>query len=298
MGSPDFVSRSPGVLLLNVCRVGEREFLAAVRGAASDPARFQPLTSEDREVYGDPAFVLLDPPLTDDPASAEKRRCWLDWRGAPYPAERHSEYVFLPRDLDEPHPRILLSAVLDVGAGLERHLAQFDKKQRYDVTGRKAANAGFFACAIRPADHAAEIWSIIHSTDRRQGRPISESFRTRSQNYTFPEYKVYTDPAYRDICIGAFSPDRRLVAYILGKRVGDHVQYDEIMGHVDFVHMNVMLLAHHAFLKAVTKQETIPRCLNYGPWYSGANAFSSDGGLNFWKRKNRFRPAYLIAACC
>ena len=79
-------------------------------------------------------------------------------------------------------------------------------------------------------------------------------------------------------------------------RVGDHVQYDEIMGHADHLGNDVMYLLHYAFVQLCVENAAPPRCLNYGSWYSGANPFSPQGGLNRWKRKVNFKPAYLILA--
>lgn len=263
----------------------------------ADSRRFQPLTDADRALYGAPDLIPLEPSMTDDPWAAEKRRRWIDWRAAPYPASRHSEYLFREAtDIDAAGPRILVAAVLDISAGLGDYLAQFDKKGRYRVLGRKASNLGYEARHIRPRDHAAGIYAIIHSSAERQGRPISPMFADRPADYTFPDYDDYADPNYRDICCGVFAPDGMLAAYILGKRVGDHVQYDEIMGHTDHLANDVVYLLHGTFLRKCVEQEKIPTCLNYGPWYSGRNPYSPGSGLNFWKRKTRFRPAYLIAA--
>lgn len=274
------------------------QFINFIKRNWHNPERFQQLTVEDRNQFGEPELVFLDPPASEDLASERKRRNWLDWRAAPYPADRHSEYLFRPDDLTGDHPRFLLSAVLDVSNGLDSYLGQFNKKQRYQITGRKAANTGFSTQTISPAEHTGEIWDIIHSSEERQGRTIAASYDNRPRNFHFPDYSGFVDPNYQDVCVGGFSPDGKMVAYILGKRVGDHVQYDEIMGHDDYVATHVMFLVHNAFLKEVVESEKVPKCLNYGPWYSGLNAFSAQGGLNFWKRKTRFRPAYLITASC
>jgi len=260
--------------------------------------RFQQLTEEDRAEFGVPELCRLDPPGTSDPAAQKKRRCWLEWRGAPYRASRHSEYLFrIPGDLEKPAPRILISAVLDPGVDINAYLEGLDKKRRYQLQGRKPRNMGYTTAPIfHPRDHAAAIHAIIHSSRERQGRVIAPMFDKRPADYDFPEYDTCADPSYRDICTGVFAPDGTLAAYILGKRVGDHVQYDEIMGHVEHLANDVMYLLHFAFLQQCLEQECIPRCLNYGPWYSGRNPYSAGSGLNFWKRKTRFRPAYLITA--
>src|SRR5262245_36364629 len=121
-------------------------------------------------------------------------------------------------------------------------------------------------------------------------------FLDRARNHDFPDYIEYGDPNYNDICCGAFAPDGTLAAYLLGKRVGEHVQYDEIMGHAAHIANDVMYLLHFEFLRLCMQSPAPPQCLNYGSWYSGANPFSAEGGLNRWKRKVNFKPAYLILA--
>jgi hypothetical protein len=261
-----------------------------------DAKRFQQLTEEDRAIFRAPELISLDPPETNDPLAQEKRRKWLEWRAAPYPASRHSEYLLrLPGDLDGPAPRILISAVLDPAAGIDAYMDGLDKKRRYQVEGRKARNMGYTTTPIaHPRDQAEAIHAIIHSSTERQGRAIAPMFDQRPADHAFPDYDLCDDPNYRDICTGVFAPNGSLAAYLLGKRVGDHVQYDEIMGHADHLAHDVMYLLHFAFLRQCLEQEIVPRCLNYGPWYSGQDPYSASSGLNFWKRKTRFRPAYLI----
>ena len=263
-----------------------------------DSSHFQPLTDTDRALYGAPDLILLEPSVTDDPRAVEKRRRWIELRAAPYPAKRLSEYLFRPAtDFDASSPRILVAAVLDLSAGLDAYLAQFDKRGRYRVMGKKASNLGYEARHIRPRNYAAGIHAVINSSAERQGRPVSSEIADRPTDYAFSDYDDYADPDYRDICCGVFSPQGILAAYMLGKRVGDHVQYDEIMGHADHLANDVMYLLHATFLLKCVEQKKVPTCLNYGPWYSGRDPYSPATGLNFWKRKTRFWPAYLIAAC-
>jgi len=260
----------------------------------ADAKRAQQLTTADSATYSADRIFLNHPP-TIDPASKVKADNWISWRAASYPAKRHSEYLcIMPGDLKK-SPKILLSAVLDISNGLDDYLSRFDSKQRYDIMGKKAKARGYTARSIVPREHSAEIHAIIHSSDSRQGRDIAPLFNERPADYPFTEYEGYTDANYQDICVGVFSASGDMVAYLLGKRVGHHVQYDEIMGHAEHLDNRIMFLLHYAFLESCVSQDTIPNCLNYGAWYSGANPFDPNGGLNFWKRKTRFTPAYLIA---
>ncbi len=272
----------------------EPSILKEICDLAKDPEKFQQLTDEDRAEYQQPLVITLRAPSTPDINCQEKRQSWINWRGAPYPADRHSEYMFKPSDINQPHPKILLSAVLNISGGIDEYMSHFNKKQRYAITGKKAVNDGYTAKAITPQTHAKEIFNIIHSNQSRQGRALAKLYANRPESYDFPAYVQYSDIHYRDVCVGVFNQDNILVAYLLGKRVGDHIQYDEIMGHDEHLNNQVMYLLHYYFLTQISLLKPVPTCLNYGPWYSGINPFSKNGGLNFWKRKYRFQPAYLI----
>jgi hypothetical protein len=260
------------------------------------PKNFQKLTKEDESTYGHPEFIYLEPTIVNDPNCMDKRTRWIKWRAAPYEAKRHSEYLYIP-DIDEAkEPRILVSAVMQTPNTIEEYLASISRKRRYDISGKKALNLGYTSREIDPKNEALGIWEIIHSSDSRQGRKIAADFFDRPPNFDFPAYKTFHDPNYEDICCGVFSKTGDLSAYLLGKRVGHHVQYDEIMGHAEHLKNDVMYLLHFSFLKICTKLQIPPACLNYGPWYSGVAPYSSTGGLNRWKRKVKFKPAYLILA--
>lgn len=260
------------------------------------PDSFQRLTTEDYEEYGQPQMIYLNPPKGKDPEAEKKRTNWIRLRAAPTPAKRHSEYLHIPELDGSGGPKILISAVMATPSSTEVYLEKFKAKRRYKIAGRKASKEGYSARPIKPAEHNHEIYEIIHSSTERQGRAIADAYDQRPSNYKFPDYLDFDDPDYQDICSGVFSPEGELVAYLLGKRVGHHVQYDEIMGHMDHVKNDVMYLLHYQFLLQCMETSTPPQCLNYGPWYSGKNPFSSKGGLNRWKRKVRFQPAYLILA--
>jgi hypothetical protein len=263
----------------------------------TDKKRFQQLTSDDFDVYGTPEIIELTPPKSNDPKCSKRIEKWIDWRAAPYPAKRHSEYLFLPdKDLTGDAPRILISAVLRPPQSIDDYLAQYSKKRRLTVSGRRAQNNGYYARSIKPNKEAKGIWDIIHSSDSRQGRGIAPMFADRSPDYEFSNYEQSNDANYQSICTGVFSDKDQLVAYLLGYRIGDHVQYDEIMGHHDHFQFGIMYFLHLNFLKQCLEQEIVPQCLNYGPWYSGADPYSPTKGLNYWKRRTGFKPAYLIAA--
>lgn len=244
-------------------------------------------------------MIYLRPPQPLNDACRRKLEDWLSWRGASHAAQRHSEYLHRSDVDGDGGPKILVSAVIQRPASIETYLGGLDSERRRQVRAAKPLKLGYAACPIRPREHSRAIWQIIHSSETRQGRPIAPIFLQRPPDYDFPAYREYGDPQFEDICCGVFAPpNQQLVAYLLGKRVGDHVQYDEIMGHADHIGADVMYLLHLSFLELCAKQPPPhrPLWLNYGGWYSGADAFSAQGGLNRWKRRVNFKPAYLILA--
>lgn len=266
----------------------------------TDDKRFQQLTEEDKAEYGEVPLWELSAPHTEDARAEQKRANWIKWRAAPYPADRHAEYLFRPavdgetRPDSEPlPPRILISAVLELPESIDAYVSSVSPNHRYDIRGRKATNKGYTTQVISPAALSDQIWNIVHSCDERQGRAIAPGYLQRDRDSEFPEYAALSDPHYRDICLGVFDSREMLCAYLLGKRVGDHVQYDEIMGHAAHLKQGVMYLLHYDFVALCLRQDVPPRCLNYGPWYSGSDPFDATGGLNRWKRKARFKPCYL-----
>ena len=257
---------------------------------------FQRLIEDDERKYGSPEPLIVRPPEPRNEACRRKLDNWLAWRGASYPAQRHSEYLHFESDDPDDGPKILISAVMKTPADMEEYLGSIAQNRRYDVRGSKALKHGYTARPINPAEEAENIWRVIHSSDQRQGRAISPMFGDRAPDHDFPGYAPAGDPWFEDICCGVFAPDGALAAYLLGKRVGEHVQYDEFMGHADHLQYHVMYHLHFAFLKMCALCEHPPQCLNYGSWYSGANPFALQGGLNRWKRKVKYKPAYLTLA--
>ncbi len=260
----------------------------------------QRLTSEDTLNYGSPNVMFLKPSHTLCDVAATKRQEWFEWRGASYPANRSAEYLHIYSDTDhhETETKVLLSAVLSPAVALEYINNCAPSKTRYQLKGSKALNLGYFTRRLKhPSLFSKEIFAIVHSSKTRQGRSIAPMFDSRQASDVFARCGYSVDPNYNDIYMGVFTPSNELVGYIIGRRVGEHIQYDEIMGHNDYLNNRIMYLLHYDFLCECLKQEKVPTCLNYGPWYSGTNPFSHEGGLNRWKRRYGFQPAYLVGLC-
>lgn len=257
----------------------------------------QQLTDADTLLYEAAKPLFLMPPPTSCRAAIKKQQNWFKWRGASYAADRRAHYLHIHNSSEavmENH-KVLISAVLEPSSAFEYISKYASKKLRYQLKGAKATNLGYYTKSLsHPKHYSQEIYNVIHSSDKRQGRSIAPMFALRESSCNFENCLEVSDHNYQDINLGVFSKNDELVGYILGRRVGDHIQYDEIMGHDDHLGNHIMYLLHFEFLRECLKQKKAPTCLNYGPWYSGINPFSPDGGLNRWKRRYGFRPAYLV----
>lgn len=255
--------------------------------------QFQKLIEEDKNIYNQPADLYINPQVSNDPLSENKRQKWIELMGAPYKDTRHSEYIcFKNRNIKK---NILISAVLILPFDLDQFFKKMRSDTRINLKGNSAKNKGYYVKDILPDNFSENIFEIIHSTNERQNRKISKHILDRPLNYKFERYKDFQDKNYQDICLGVFDNLNILRGYLLGFRVGDHVFYDEIMGHSLYLKDNIMHLLHYFFVKRCLELEIIPKYLNYGPWYSGNNPFDINSGLNLWKRKLGFQPAYLFS---
>ncbi len=258
--------------------------------------RFQSLVEEDRQSYGEPGVILVRSRLEEGrclDACRKKVEDWIAWHGAPYPADRHAEYMYVPSRSDR---KVLLSAVLVLPGTFEDYRSWFSRKRRSNAMGRKAANLGYKTSPFRPRDYAEQIYRIIHSRPERQGREVEAAFWDRPPDEPFDRYEPIGCPRHENLAWGVFTPEGGLAAYLLGMRVGDVLFYEEIMGHADHLDNDVMYLLHAELVGHCIGLREPPEFLHYGPWYSGRDPFNPRGGLNRWKRKVRMRPAYLVLA--
>lgn len=254
---------------------------------------FQSVLESDESRFGAPTIRKLTIPSATNAADRRKISNWISWKGAPYAAKRHSEYLLLPSYLAKEPQRLLVSAVIHGLVSIEQYLSELGSNRRSKLKWKEATSRGFVAKKIRPEERAAEISEIITSSNERQGKPIDPRFLQRGPRHRFLEYSEDFGRELKDLCVGVETSRGSLVAYLLGKRVGDHIFYDEIMGHAEYLQYGVVDLMHIFFLEKSLEIESSSLVLHYGSWYSGSHARDPSQGLNRWKRNRGFRPAYL-----
>lgn len=145
-------------------------------------------------------------------------------------------------------------------------------------TARKRASRcerrGYLALSLRRENHEQEIHEINNSSARRQGKPMSPSYRAMTRFTPLPSY-----PCARHAIrtTGVFRPgDGRLVAYLTMYRCGELALVSQILGHADHLHDEIMFLLFRRALEREIRRG--PGVVIYNRWDSGTE------GLRLHKR--------------
>jgi len=147
-----------------------------------------------------------------------------------------------------------------------------------------------FVC--KPFNLLANIENMIEintSKPIRQGRPM-DSFYSSEDKYRkfykkFKEQSPDACPFHYDVLFGCFSGDK-VVGYIRLRRMGNFVQYAQLLGHGDYLKDGIMYLLHFHVMKWIF-ENTDAKYLWYSWWNRGK------GGVIMWKRKVGFEPYEL-----
>lgn len=148
-------------------------------------------------------------------------------------------------------------------------------------TARKRAagalNHGYTFSTIDRAAHADEIHEINTSLDQRQGRPMSDGYRSK------PVYGVLDRSCerHRVNCYGVFDEAGVLRAYTWIYRCGELALVSQILGHGDHLERGIM------FLLLV---EAVRREVEYGGFCVYNRHDSGTDGLRQFKEWFRFAP--------
>jgi hypothetical protein len=145
----------------------------------------------------------------------------------------------------------------------------------------RAARLGYAAGEIDRTLHEGEIHAINVSSPERQGRPMSDGYKSR------PSYSPldYECDAHRISQYGVFSRAGTLVAYAFVYRVGELRLVSSLLGHDRALRDDVMYLL---IMRAIQGEP-------YGTWVYGEWASGTDG-LRFFKERLGFRPTPVVWA--
>lgn len=212
---------------------------------------------------------------------------------------------------EQPFEKQIVAAWLDVkNLVFEEYVTRAKKLHKGSgVRNAKKAERQGFVC--KPFFHdlfIPDIVAINHSKKERCGRQMSEPYRrsveemggspTRYQEVRPPDCPVHYDywwgvfasePGYQQ---GEVTTDERLVAYIRLRRNGNYALYGQILGHGDYLKYGIMFFLHFSIVRWILARKdpcTVGlENLIYAGFYQGKE------GLQLWKKKMLFEPAYLI----
>lgn len=212
--------------------------------------------------------------------------------------------------VDAPQPGQLAAARIGL-AGLdwatcESRLRECSKGSA--VRDANRADREGFGCAVFPRDlHVPDLVDINRSKDVRSGGPMRGHYTwTVEEQGGAPTVEAPLElpmcPLHYDLWWGVFEPhdgwrqgavrtDKRLVGYIRLRRNGEYALYSQLLGHGDYLRYGIMYHLHFTVLRWLV-EPTMEHArgiteLVYGAWESGGP------GLQRWKKKNLFGPAYL-----
>lgn len=153
-------------------------------------------------------------------------------------------------------------------------------------TARKRANRaerrGYTFHEIRRELHSDELFLINTSADRRQGRPMSESYTKRYEYGPLPEYPC---ERHQVRTYGVKAPDGQLVAYLWLYVAGQLRLCSSIIGHAAHLENEIMYLLFRGMLEA--EQRDPDGVVMYHTWDNGTD------GLRFYKERVGLRDTAI-----
>jgi hypothetical protein len=146
-------------------------------------------------------------------------------------------------------------------------------------TARKRANRcerrGYTFHVVRREEHIDELYEINTSSERRQGRPMSESYRER---YEYAPLPVYPCERHQVRTYGVKDPDGTLVAYLWLYVCGQLRLCSTIIGHAAHLENEVMYLLFRGMLQTESMRDP-DAVVVYHRWDNGTD------GLRFYKER-------------
>jgi hypothetical protein len=188
-----------------------------------------------------------------------------------------------------PHPKFPLLGRKQLGACLI-DLREFEDFEDYLATAngnssaaylrrkrRRAMRCGYTVRAFTPPEQVEELKEINSSAPERQGRKMAAHYL--SESFTLPCSPTKTP-------YGVFTPEGRLVGYIvLGER-GEVGSLDMILGHADHLEEGVMYLLVSEVVALLMRKGQARYCF-YDMWYGASE------GLRTFKKRCGFKPYFV-----
>lgn len=245
----------------------------------------------------DPALIEIDPG-TGQAGCADAQRCrWY--------ATQMRE-VLVGRYVGEggPFPGQIVAAWIDL-RGFD--YARYCRGVRADAMrqARKAERAGYGCRLFDPREEIPGIVAVNLSLDQRCGKPMTEPYRRgvaemRRDAETAVEFQPPVCARHYDLWWGVFAPPTQgaegpfLVGYIRLRRNGNYALVAQLLGHGDHLAHGIMSLLHIRVMawigERVAAETQGLEHLIYAGYYSGRS------GLQLWKKRFGYMPAYLVVS--
>lgn len=139
----------------------------------------------------------------------------------------------------------------------------------------RAERRGYTFHVVRREEHTDELYEINTSAERRQGRPMSESYRKRYEYSPLPDYPC---ERHQVRTYGVKSPEGRLVAYLWLYVAAQLRLCSTIIGHAAHLANEVMYLLFRGMLEAESERDP-DGFVMYHRWDNGTD------GLRFYKER-------------
>lgn len=208
----------------------------------------------------------------------------------------------------------VINASLDLGRySSYEHYLQACKSQYKGAVIRQAKKSDKMGFVCKRFNHRLFIPDIVeinYSKEIRSGGPMKPAYRRSVEEMggyptSYLEFGWPDCPIHYHIFWGIFQPqqgrllgdvqvDEKLLGYINFRRIGNMAMYSQILGHGDYLNYGIMYKLHFSILEWIFSQENeytngIEHIL-YAAWNSGGQ----NSGLQQWKKKTLFDPAYWM----
>jgi len=175
---------------------------------------------------------------------------------------------------------------------LEDYIAKVKKIHKGSSVrhAKKADREGYNCKSFVFNDFVKDIVEINKSKSVRCGRPMSKWYRQTERELADINFNRPTCYFHYDMWWGIFGESEKLLAYIHLRRIGNYLQYSQILGHSDYLKYGIMYNLHFSIMKWISEGSEYVQNLNH-LWYSNHNC---KPGAKQWKEKVMFAPVHFI----
>ena len=256
--------------------------------------------------FGDPCLPIIEIDL-----QLEEGKCCGLRQCAQYAGRIQDKLAGRYIGVEQPFAGQIVAAWMNLrNLTYDQYIARAKRRYKGNVLrdARKSDQQGYICKPFVRELFIPDIVAINHSKEERSGGPMKETYlRSVEDMGGAPkkpvELKPPECPVHYDCWWGVFSPepgykqgdvvtDERLLAYIDLRRVGNFALYSLILGHGDYLKYGIMYRLHFTILEWLcNNKDRYAHGLDhlvYAGYYQGGE------GLQLWKKKTLFEPAYLV----